>query len=331
MKTALIFGITGQTGSYLAEILLEKDIQVIGFVRRTSTNNLSRINHILSRLTIEDGDITDAHSVYAVFEKYKPDYCFNLAAQSFVHTSFNQPDLTFQVNTSGVINIIEAIRTISPHTRFLQCSTSEMYGQNYEERGKWQNGDIILADTLTVRYQDENTALQGESPYAISKIASHQLVQLYRKAYNLFAVCAISFNHESPRRGQEFVTQKIISYVKKISSGAPVGKLKLGNIEASRDWSHAYDMARGYWLAINTDKPDDYVFSSGHTHTVKEFLTVAFGLISKKWEDYVEIDPSLFRPSEVPYLRGISTKARTKLNWRPQYDFVDLVEDMLKE
>ncbi len=318
MKTALIFGITGQTGSYLAELLLDKGINVVGFVRRSSISNTKRIDKIKDYLVIEDGDITDAHSVNSVFEKYKPDYCFNLAAQSFVGTSFNQPSLTFDVNTRGVLNILEAIKAISPQTKFLQCSTSEMFGSNYDKMHGPMTG---------VWYQDENTEFRPESPYAISKVSAHQLCQLYRKAYGLFICCAISFNHESPRRGDEFVTKKIINYVKEWHNRG-FGPLKLGNIHASRDWSHAKDMANGYVLALNHPVADDYVFSSQVTHTVEQFLEKAFSQYGLNWKDSVEIDETLKRPSEVEYLLGISEKARRVLGWKPEYDLDALIADM---
>jgi len=323
MRNAVIFGANGQVGSYLAELMVAEDVDVIGVVRRTSTDNLGRINHLKNKIVLVEGDITDMASVSGIITKYKPTYIFNTAAQSHVHTSFEQPLFTFQVNTLGVINILESIRKYSPHSKLLQCGTSEQFGNNWEY-DRFSGEEEIKIQTMW-------TPFCPDSPYAVSKVAAHELIRIYRNAYNLFLVGAISFNHEGPRRGDNFVTKKITNYVRKLRDNPGMTeKLKLGNIHASRDWSHAKDMAYGYWLALNAKNPDDYIFCSEETHTVKEFLTVAFGVINiSDWTKYVEIDEKFLRPIDVEYLNGRCAETRKKLNWKPTYNFKQLVEEMV--
>lgn len=337
MKNCILYGITGQAGSYWAEMLLEKGIKVIGVQRRTSTPNTQNINSFLSHPNLElvEGDITDMASVSGLVNKYRPTYCINMAAQSHVHTSFEQPILTFDVNAVGTLNILESIRKFSPRTRFLQASTSEMFGSNYEIK----NGEKI---------QTENTQLSPNSPYAVAKVAAHELVRVYREAHGIFAVSAINFNFESPRRGDNFVTKKIVNYLKSILAPDFYGeklviyknvydsialgklpKLKLGNLDARRDWSHVKDTIRGQWLALTYEIPDDYIFCTGVAYTIREFLEKVFSVYNLKWEDYVEIDSSLFRPLEVPYLRGDNSKAKEVLGWEPEYNLDDIIKDML--
>jgi len=343
-KTALISGITGQDGSYLAELLLEKNYQVIGLHRRSSTNNFSRIEMVLGHpnFSLCEFDLCDSSNVYDVIDRYKPDEFYNLAAQSHVATSFNQPSFTFQVNTEGVVNILEAIRKQSPSTRLYQAGTSEMFGRNYS------------IDNNGVKYQDESTQFLPQSPYGVSKLASHRMLQLYREAYGLFASNGILFNHESPRRGEQFVTQKIVQWIKSFLRWCrknnlspievePIGenlvynnisypKLRLGNLDAHRDWGHAKDYVRAMWLMLQQDKSDDYVVSSDQTYTVDKFLSTAFGKIGiKNYQEYIFIDHLFCRPAEVDYLCGRSTKAREVLGWQPLLTFDDLVSDMLNE
>lgn len=318
-KTALVTGITGQDGSYLAELLLSRGYTVVGLYRRSSTSNFERINHITSsNFILEEFDLTDPSDTAYIINKYKPDELYNLAAQSHVGTSFKQPTTTFEIDTIGVINILENIRRFSPNTRFYQASTSEMFGANYTE----QNG---------VKYQNENTAFMPQSPYAVAKLASHRMVQIYREAYGLYSCSGILFNHEGPRRGENFVTRKITSYIgrlvnKKISDSV---KLKLGNLDASRDWGHAKDYVYGMYLMLQQQTANDFVLSTGQTYTVKDFIQKAFDLVDLKWEKYVEIDPELYRPCEVNFLKGDSSKAKSQLGWIPTVSFDDLVADMV--
>ena len=355
-KTALVTGIGGQDGSYLAELLLKKDYKVVGLYRRSSVNNLSRINHFIdhSNLFLEETDITDPSNVIEVLSKHTPNEIYNLAAQSHVQTSFKSPSATFEINTLGVINLLEGIRLLLPaQTKFYQASTSEMFGRNYS-----------IDKHSNEKYQDENTELLPQSPYGVAKVASHRMVQLYRTGYNMFACSGILFNHESPRRGENFVTRKItkwlgdfIKWKYRIDSqehdyisdsnlllkksplslqgnGAVTDsfpKLRLGNINAYRDWGHAQDYVHAMWLMLQQDEPDDFVISTGETHTVKEFLELAFGKFNLDYNDFVVIDPDLYRPAEVDYLRGRSDKAHSKLNWTPEYSFESLVEDMINK
>lgn len=320
-KTAIITGVTGQDGSYLAELLLQKGYGVVGLYRRSSTNSFERIQSIKNhpRLILEEFDLTDPSDCLNIIIKHRPKEFYNLAAQSHVATSFKQPTTTFEIDTVGVINILEAIRRFSSTTKFYQASTSEMFGRNYS------------LDSNGNKYQDENTILLPQSPYAVAKLASHRMIQIYREAYNIYACSGILFNHESPRRGENFVTRKITKYIGQLVNGiiSPTTKLKLGNIEAMRDWGHAKDYVRAMYLMVIRDKADDFVISTGKSYTVKDFLQLAFSKIDKDYRDYIEIDPELYRPAEVDYLRGDSTKAQKELNWKPEISFDSLVDDMV--
>lgn len=350
METVLITGCTGQDGSYLCDLLLEGEnrgkYKVIGLTRRTSTDNLSRIRHLLYSplLTLVEGDITDFASVFRIIQEYRPDYIYNLAAQSHVHTSFNQPDYTFQTGTVGVLNCLESIRLLrgKPYEpRFYQASSSEQFGNSFS-----------MIDNI--RCQNEFTPMNPQSPYAIAKLAAYHLTKLYRQSYGIHACNGILFNHEAPRRGDNFVTKKITNWLKgymfwinktdtpmiAVNNGLiynsmyyetslPYPCLKLGNLDSSRDWSHAKDMVRAMKLIVENDKPDDFVVGSGETHTIRDFLDVAFGHYGLDWTKFVVIDESLKRPSEVPYLRAKPDKIR-ELGWKPEYDFKALVLDMLE-
>lgn len=319
-KTSIITGITGQDGSYLAENLLSKGHNVIGLYRRSSSNNFDRIQSIKNnnRLILEEFDITDPSDCTNIIIKHRPQEFYNLAAQSHVGTSFKQPTTTFEINTVGVINILEAIKRFSSTTRFYQASTSEMFGSNY----------VIKNDE---KYQDENTPFLPQSPYAVAKLSSHRMVQIYREAYGLYTCAGILFNHESPRRGENFVTRKITSYIGKLVNKIipSSAKLKLGNLSSVRDWGHAIDYVEAMRLMLGSDKPDDYVISSGSCYSVEQFLEKAFGTVGLNYQDYYEIDPELYRPAEVEFLRGDSSKAHKALLWKPAYNFDDLVKDMV--
>lgn len=320
MKTAIITGITGQDGSYLAENLLEKNYKVIGLYRRSSTNTFNRIKHINnSNFILQEYDITDPSGCVHLISSIQPDEFYNLAAQSHVGTSFSQPTATFEINAIGVINVLEAIRLFSKHTKFYQASTSEMFGRNYS------------IDANGNKYQNEDTSLLPQSPYAVAKLASHRMVQIYREAYGLYCCSGILFNHESPRRGENFVTRKITKYISELFHNKTDQKLKLGNIKAFRDWGHAKDYVEAMRLMISCGKADDFVISTGQCHSVEEFLSIAFNHIDKDWHDYVEIDPNLYRPAEVDYLRGDSNKAKILLGWEPKISFETLVKDMVTQ
>lgn len=326
IKTAVITGINGQDGSYLAELLIEKKYTVVGLHRRSSTNTSYRINHLLDNpnLILEEFDLTDPSSCNHIVDKYKPDELYNLAAMSHVGTSFKQPSTTFEIDTLGVINLLEAIRHFSPNTRFYQASTSEMFGANYSVRKNPETNEDEY-------YQDENTPFAPQSPYAVAKLASHRLIQIYREAYGLFSCSGILFNHESERRGENFVTRKITKYIGQLSNNLLNGsKLHLGNLEARRDWGHAKDYVLAMHLMLNSSNiPNDYVISTGNTHTVKDFLIRSFNIIDQKYDDYVYIDPELYRPCEVNFLRGDSSKAKNELGWNPKMSFDELVQTMV--
>lgn len=309
-KRALITGITGQDGSYLAEFLLEKGYEVIGMVRRTSTVNFERIRHIQDRITLVQGDLLDQSSLIDILREHRPHEVYNLAAQSFVPTSFKQPVLTGEFTALGVTRLLEAIRLVDPTIRFYQASSSEMFGKVREVP------------------QNENTPFHPRSPYGVAKVYAHWITVNYRESYGMFAVSGICFNHESPRRGLEFVTRKITYTAARIKLGL-AHELRLGNLEARRDWGYAPDYVRAMWLMLQQDEPEDYVIATGETHSVREFVELAFDYLGLDWRKYVVVDPALYRPADVDLLVGDATKARTKLGWAPSVTFEQLVKIMV--
>jgi len=324
-KTALITGTTGQDGSYLSELLLDKGYKVHGLIRRSSVDTTERIAHFQNHPNFElvDGDITDASCMHRLISGIQPDEAYNLAAMSHVGVSFYQPITTCQIAALGPLHMLEAIRQSSPNTRFYQASTSELFG-----------------DTL-ISPQNEGSEMLPNSPYAAAKLYAHQLVGLYRRAYGIFACAGILFNHESERRGEDFVTRKITKYVAMLQSwmdthdGFPkkdvdVCPLALGNIEAKRDWSHAEDMVRGMWLMMQHSEPNDYVLGSGESHTVEEFLALAFGSIGLDYKDYVVIDPKFYRPVDVNLLHADYSKAERELGWKPNIRLGELIDRMVQ-
>lgn len=339
-KTALITGITGQDGSYLAELLLAKGYRVVGMKRRSSSRTTSRIRHLID-LELIEGDVTDYHSVSSIIRAIKPDEIYNLAAQSHVATSFEQPAYTAAVNYGGVINVLEAIRAEAPKTRFYQASTSEMFGSSTTTSypaSLFEIGQLTKYEDAVYRIQNETTPFLPNSPYASAKLAAHHACRIYREAYGIHASSGILFNHESPRRGDEFVTRKITTYIAKqvaIKGKGLTGfvPLQLGNLDASRDWGHAKDYVRAMWLMLQQPKADDYVISTGETHTVREFFTAAMAAagLDGSIETWTTTNPSLYRPCEVPYLRGDSSKARNVLGWSPEINFKNLVAQMVCE
>lgn len=312
-KTALITGITGQDGSYLAEFLLEKNYRVVGVTRRTSTPNYERIKSIVNEIELVQGDLIDQHSLTYAIRDSKPDEIYNLAAQSFVPTSWNQPVLTGEFTALGVTRILEAMRIARPKARFYQASSSEMFGKVRETP------------------QGESTPFYPRSPYGVAKVYGHWITVNYRESYNLYAVSGILFNHESPRRGLEFVTRKISSSVAKIKMGKQK-TLKLGNPNAKRDWGYAKDYVEAMWLMLQQDKPNDYVIGTGETHSVKEFVTEAFKVAGiSDWQKLVEYQTKAdMRPAEVDTLIGDPTKAQRNLKWKPRTSFKDLVRIMVE-
>ena len=342
MKTAIIFGITGQDGSYLSELLLSKGYKVIGIKRRSSGCNTERLVEHPS-LKLVEGDLLDASSINEIISTYTPDECYNLAAQSHVGTSFHQPLYTFEVDAKGPLLILEAIRHYSPHTKYYQASTSEMFGANcsIETKGTFvgmePEADCFgYINRSQEKIQNEDTGFAPNSPYSIAKTAAHHLVQSYRKGYGLFACSGILFNHESERRGDMFVTRKISKYIGTLQNilsknpNTPTLRLQLGNIDTVRDWGHARDYVEAMWLMLQQDKPDDYIVGTGVGHSVKDFLIEAFELVGLNWQDWVEIDPSLYRPNEVPHLRCDWSKAKRVLGWSPKTDFKTLVKLMVE-
>ncbi|MBM3278478.1 MAG: GDP-mannose 4,6-dehydratase [Candidatus Handelsmanbacteria bacterium] len=310
MKTVLITGITGQDGSYLAEFLLEKGYRVCGLVRRSSTINLERIRHIQDHLEIVSGDLLDQNSLVAALTKAQPDEVYNLGAQSFVPVSFEQPLLTGEITALGVPRLLEAIRTANPKIRFYQASTSELFGKVRETP------------------QTENTPFYPRSPYGVAKAYAHWITINYRESYDLYACAGILFNHESPRRGLEFVTRKITHGVARIKLGLD-RELRLGNLEARRDWGFAGDYVEAMWLMLQQEQPDDFVIATGEDHTIREFCEVAFARAGLNWQDHVVVDERFFRPAEVHILRGDPGKASRVLGWKPKVTFAELVGMMV--
>jgi GDPmannose 4,6-dehydratase len=310
MPTALITGVTGQDGSYLAEFLLEQGYKVVGMIRRTSTLNFERINHIQDQIEIVHGDLLDQMSLIGLLQEHKPDEVYNLAAQSFVPTSFTQPVLTGEFTALGVTRLLEAIRWVDPKIRFYQASSSEMFGKVVEVP------------------QRETTPLYPRSPYGVAKVYGHWITINYRESYNLFGCSGILFNHESPRRGLEFVTHKITHTAAKIKLGL-ADELRLGNLEARRDWGYAKDYVRAMWLMLQQDGPDDYVVATGETHSVQEFVEETFGYLDLDWKAHVVQDERFYRPAEVDLLVGDPAKAGRILGWEPSVDFRGLVRLMV--
>jgi GDPmannose 4,6-dehydratase len=307
---ALITGVTGQDGSYLAEFLLEKGYEVYGLVRRSSLEKFDRIQLCIDRINLVEGDLTDQSSLDSVMHTVKPDEVYNMAAQSFVPVSYNQPVLTADVTGLGVVRVLEAIRRHQPKAKFLQASSSEMYGKVQESP------------------QNESTRFYPRSPYGAAKVFAHYITVNYRESYGLFACSAISFNHESPRRGLEFVTRKVTYQVARIKCGL-ASKLTMGNLEAERDWGFAGDYVRAMWLMLQQPTAEDYVVATGETHSVRELLEAAFAAAGLDWQNHVEIDPKLIRPAEVDYLCGDATKVRQKLGWKPTVGFEQLIDMMV--
>ena len=311
MATALVTGITGQDGSYLAELLLEKGYEVVGMVRQSSTVTFERIEHIQDDIHIIQGDLHDQSSMVAVLEEYKPTEVFNLAAQSFVPTSWSQPLLTAEVTGLGVARILEAIRLVNSKIRFYQASSSEMFGKVLEVP------------------QKESTPFYPRSPYGVAKVYGHWITVNYRESFDMFATSGILFNHESPRRGLEFVTRKISSTVAKIKLGQ-AKELRLGNLDAQRDWGFAGDYVEAMWLMLQQDAPDNYVIGTGETHPVREFCDLAFSYAGLNYQDYVVQDPRFYRPAEVDLLISDPSHAQEKLGWKRKVNFKDLVEMMVE-
>jgi GDPmannose 4,6-dehydratase len=313
MKTAIITGVNGQDGSFLAELLLEKNYLVVGIVRRSAMEDkkLLNIEHLLQNpnFVIENGDLTDSSSIWKIVQKYKPDEFYNLAAQSHVGVSFTSPESTFQINATGVLVCLEAIRSVSPKTKFYQASTSEMYGDNSSAP------------------QNEKTIFSPVSPYACSKVAAHDLVINYRKAYDLFACNGILFNHESERRGEQFVTRKITKAAARIKLGLQ-SELRLGNLDAKRDWGYAKEYVEAMWLMLQQTTPDDYVIGTGKTYTISDFISCVSEIAGYNLMDFVKIDEKFKRPSEVPLLQANAAKAKNILKWNPTVDLKELAKIM---
>lgn len=311
-KKAFITGITGQDGSYLAEFLLEKGYKVYGMTRRSSTDSLERIEHIKDRIEIVHGDLIDQSSITAILQESQPEEIYNLAAQSFVKSSWSEPLATGEYTALGVLRVLEAMRQVCPKAKFYQASSSEMFG-------------------VAPSPQNEKTPFHPRSPYAVSKVFGHYITINYRESYGLFACCGILFNHESPRRGLEFVTRKISDGVAKIKLGL-ANELRLGNMDAKRDWGYAGDYVKAMWLMLQQNKPDDYVVGTGINHSVKEFVEAAFRAADiSNWKKYVKVDPKFFRPADVSELRADASKARKKLGWKPKVGFNELVKMMVEQ
>lgn len=309
-QKALITGITGQDGSYLAELLLEKGYQVYGVVRRASTETFERIMHIKEKITLVQADLTDQVSMIAALDEIRPNEVYNLAAMSFVPTSWKQPILTGDVTALGVTRALEAIRVVDKRIKFYQASSSEMFGHVQETP------------------QTEKTPFYPRSPYGVAKLYGHWITVNYRESYDIFAVSGILFNHTSPRRGLEFVTRKVTHAVARIKAGLQ-DQLRLGNLEATRDWGYAKDYVKAMWLMLQQDSPDDYVVSSDETHSIRELCEIAFNHAGLDWEKYVKVDAEFYRPAEVHALLGNSRKARAQMNWEPETSFKQLIELMV--
>ncbi len=310
-KTALITGITGQDGSYLAELLLREGYRVVGMTRRTSTDVHERIGHIVDDIEFVSGDLLDQSSITSIVAAVKPDEVYNLAAQSFVPASWTQPVLTGEFTALGVTRVLEAVRTVNPRIRFYQASSSEMFGK------------------VQAVPQNEDTPFYPRSPYGVAKLYGHWITINYRESYDLYAVSGILFNHESSRRGKEFVTRKITDGVARIKLGL-ASELRLGNLEARRDWGFAGDYVRAMWLMLQQNAPDDYVIATGTTRSVGEFVRAAFDHVGLDWEKHVVVDPRFYRPAEVDVLVGDAGKARAALGWEPETSFEQLVETMVQ-
>jgi GDPmannose 4,6-dehydratase len=310
-RTALITGVTGQDGSHLAELLLAKGYRVIGMVRRASTENFERIGHLRDRLELKQADLLDQQSLITVLSDVRPGEIYNLAAQSFVPTSWVQPVLTTEFDAVGVTRLLEAVRLACPGARFYQASSSEMFGKVRETP------------------QSETTPFYPRSPYGVAKVYGHFITVNYRESYGMFACSGILFNHEGPRRGREFVTRKVSDGVSRIKLGL-AKELLLGNLDARRDWGFAGDYVDAMWRMLQQPMPDDYVVATGETHSVRELVEIAFGVVGLRWQDYVKTDPALLRPAEVDTLIGDASKARRVLGWSPRVNFAALVEMMVR-
>lgn len=309
-RRALVTGITGQDGSYLAEFLLERGYEVVGMVRRSSTETVERIAHLDGRIVLREGDLLDQLSLIRLLDEVQPAEVYNLAAQSYVPTSWEQPMFTSEATALGVTRMLEAIRVVNRQIRFYQASSSEMFGQVREVP------------------QTEQTPFHPRSPYGVAKVYGHHITVNYRESYGIFACSGILFNHESPRRGRQFVTRKVTDAVARIRAGL-ASTLRLGNLDASRDWGYAGDYVQAMWLMLQQPYPDDYVVATGETHTVRELCELAFARVGLDWREWVVADPSLVRPAEVDHLRGDASKARRVLGWAPKVSFAELVAMMV--
>ncbi|MEO1508636.1 MAG: GDP-mannose 4,6-dehydratase [Cyanobacteria bacterium J06633_23] len=310
-KKALITGLTGQDGSYLAELLLNKGYEVYGLVRRSSSSSFGRISHFADQVHIISGDLLDQFSLMDAIDQAQPDEIYNLASQSYVPLSWTQPALTAEYTAIGVSRLLEAIRRCKPDTRFYQASSSEVFGQPDESP------------------QTERTAFRPRNPYGVAKAYAHWMTINYRQKYNLYACCGITYTHESPRRGAEFVFRKITRGAVKIKLGL-ANELRLGNLDARRDWCHAEDVVHAMWMMLQQETPDDYIIASGETHTVKELVDCAFSYVGLNWQDYVSVDPAFYRPDEPVTLAGAIDKIKKDIQWQPNYSFSKLVEAMVE-
>lgn len=310
-KRALITGLTGQDGSYLAELLLSKGYEVYGLVRRSSSSSFGRIRHFADKVHVISGDLLDQFSLMDAIDQSQPDEIYNLASQSYVPLSWTQPALTAEYTAIGVSRLLEAIRRCKSDARFYQASSSEVFGQPDESP------------------QTERTAFRPRNPYGVAKAYAHWMTVNYRQKYDLYACCGITYTHESPRRGAEFVFRKITRGAVKIKLGL-ANELKLGNLDAKRDWCHAEDVVNGMWMMLQQTKPDDYIIASGETHTVKELVDCAFSSVGLNWQDYVSVDPQFYRPDEPVTLVGCVDKIKARIQWQPKYSFAGLVEAMVE-